>query len=147
MTADTLFSLANPLALAGWVLLMLSPLFPTVADRIAGYAIPVVLSVGYAAVVLVHWAGAPGGYGTLPNVMALFTSPWIALAGWAHYLAFDLFVGAWQVRQGRATGIPHLLVIPCLILTFLVGPVGLLVFLALRAVRARRIDRTTEAEA
>jgi hypothetical protein len=138
MTPDTLFALANPLALLGWVTLTLAPLAPRWADRIAGLAIPAILSVGYAAVVLAHWSSGTGGFDTLANVQALFTSPWIALAGWVHYLAFDLFVGAWQVRTARATGIPHLLVLPCLALTFLFGPAGLLAFLSLRAVMALR---------
>ena len=67
--------------------------------------------------------------------MPLFTSPEIALAGWVHYLAFDLFVGAWEVRTARREAIPHLLVLPCLVLTFLFGPVGFLLFLGLRAAR------------
>ena len=53
----------------------------------------------------------------------------LLLAGWVQYLAFDLFIGAWQVRDARTQGISHLLVIPCLLLTFLFGPAGLLHFL------------------
>ena len=67
--------------------------------------------------------------------MALFTSPEIALAGWVHYLAFDLLVGAWEVRTARREAIPHLLVLPCLVLTFLFGPAGFLLFLGIRAAR------------
>jgi hypothetical protein len=57
----------------------------------------------------------------------------LLLAGWLHYLAFDLFVGAWEVRTARAAAIPFLLVVPCLGLTFLFGPAGLLAFLVLAA--------------
>ena len=67
--------------------------------------------------------------------MALFTMPEIALAGWIHYLAFDLLVGAWEVRTARREGIAFLLVLPCLALTFLFGPAGFLAFSALRAAR------------
>ena len=66
--------------------------------------------------------------------MALFTQPEVALAGWLHYLAFDLFVGAWETRVGREERIPHLLVIPCLLLTFMFGPIGFVAFLALRMI-------------
>jgi hypothetical protein len=74
--------------------------------------------------------------------MRLFTQPGIALAGWIHYLAFDLFVGAWEVRDASRHGVPHRVVVPCLVLTFLLGPSGLLAYLALRGVRARtlRVD-------
>ena len=75
--------------------------------------------------------------------MALFTNPEIALAGWLHYLAFDLLIGAWEVRTARREAIPHLLVLPCLALTFLFGPAGFLPFLALRA--ARRLASPQEA--
>ena len=138
MTPDTLFAIANPLALLGWVVLALAPLAPRWADRIAGLAIPAALSVGYAAMVLAHWSSASGGFDTLANVQALFTSPWIALAGWVHYLAFDLLVGAWEVRTARAERIPHLLTLPCLALTFLFGPAGFVAFLALRTALATR---------
>lgn len=135
MQPDTLFQFSGPLALIGWAALVLAPLAPRFADRVAGLAIPALLSLGYTVLILVHWSGAPGGYDSLDSVMLLFTSPGIALAGWVHYLAFDLFVGAWEVRVARRERIPHLLVLPCLVLTFLFGPVGLVAFLALRFVR------------
>ena len=95
--------------------------------------VPVLLSVAYAGLVLAFWSRAPGGFGSLAEVMALFTMPEIALAGWIHYLAFDLLVGAWEVRTARREGIAFLLVLPCLALTFLFGPAGFLAFSALRA--------------
>jgi hypothetical protein len=55
-----------------------------------------------------------------------------------HYLAFDLFIGAWEVRDSQRMKIPHLLVVPCLLLTFVFGPVGLLMYLTLRGIRRRR---------
>lgn len=132
MTPDQMFQIANPLALAGWLALALSPLAPRAAQIVAGAAIPLVLSLGYAALVLAFWAGAEGGFGTLPQVQALFVQPEIALAGWLHYLAFDLFLGAWATRTARAEGIAHLLVLPCLALIFLFGPAGFLAFAILR---------------
>ena len=133
MTPDTLFQIANPLALAGWIVLALSPLAPRAADLVAGYAIPLALSVLYTALILAHWTSAEGGFDSLANVMRLFDFPGAALAGWVHFLAFDLFIGAWIIRRARAAKVPHVAVLPCLALTFLFGPIGLLCFLALRA--------------
>jgi ABA DEFICIENT 4-like len=82
-------------------------------------------------------AGSAGNFQTLAGVGALFDNRWLLLAGWVHYLAFDLFIGAWQVRDARVYGISHLLVIPCLILTFLFGPVGLLLYFLIRAAYRR----------
>lgn len=137
MQPDVLFQLSGPLAMAGWLALALSPLAPRLTQLAASLAIPVVLSLGYTALILANWSGAEGGFGSLSDVMLLFTNPAVALAGWLHYLAFDLFVGAWEVRTARREGIPHLLVLPCLVLTFLFGPIGLLVFLGLRLVHDR----------
>lgn len=132
MSPDVLFQIANPLAMIGWIVLAGSPLAPRVADIFAGYVIPLVLSVLYTALILAHWTSAEGGFDSLANVMRLFDFPGAALAGWVHYLAFDLFIGAWIVRRAREARVPHVTVLPCLVLTFLFGPIGLLSFLALR---------------
>ncbi len=134
----SLFQLTGPLAMLGWLSLTLAPLAPRLTDVVAAVAIPALLSVGYTALILVHWTSAPGGFDTLADVMALFTTPGVALAGWVHYLAFDLFVGAWITRTARTEGIPHLLILPCLVLTFLFGPAGFLAFTALRAAYAAK---------
>lgn len=141
MTPDAWFQIANPLALLGWVALIAAPFAPRLTNLIAAVILPLLLAVAYSALILAHWSGATGGYGSLPEVMALFTNPHIALAGWVHYLAFDLFVGAWAVRTARAEGIHHLLVLPHLALIFLFGPAGFLTFSAMRATLR---PRTTE---
>jgi len=130
---DALFQIANPVALLGWLALALSPLAPRLTQMVAGLAIPLALAVLYAALILAHWSTAPGGFGSLSQVMALFTSPPVALAGWVHYLAFDMLVGAWIARTAARESISHLLVLPCLALTFLFGPIGFLAFSTLRA--------------
>ncbi|HMQ57847.1 MAG TPA: ABA4-like family protein, partial [Rhizobiaceae bacterium] len=128
MNPDSLFQLANTTALGSWVVLLASPFASKLTDAISGYVIPLALSVVYTALILAFWSGAQGGFDTLDNVMLLFTSREVALAGWVHYLAFDLFVGAWEARTARRESIPFLLVVPCLVLTFLFGPIGLLAF-------------------
>ena len=137
MTPETVFEITNPLALLGWILLLFAPLMPKWSDRIAGYAIPAVLAAIYAVMLVSHAGEGEGGFGSLAEVMALFTVPGLVMAGWLHYLAFDLFIGAWEVRTARKEGIAHWMVIPCLALTLFAGPIGLLLFLAIRAVRNR----------
>jgi hypothetical protein len=143
MDVNLLFTCANLLALAGWALLLASPLIPTVADRLAGFALPLLLSVAYAGLVLAFWSRAGGGFGSLDDVAILFETPQLLLAGWLHYLAFDLLLGAWEVRTARHEGLPFLLVVPCLALTFLFGPAGYLAFMAVRAAfGSARLART-----
>jgi hypothetical protein len=137
MSPDSIFPIANMTAVAGWVALLASPFIPRLSDAIASSAIPLLLSVAYAGLILAFWNGAEGGFDTLANVELLFQTREMLLAGWLHYLAFDLFVGAWIARTARAEGVSFVLVAPCLVLTFLFGPVGFLIFSAIRAVRLR----------
>jgi len=69
-----------------------------------------------------------------------FGNPYVLTAGWIHYLAFDLFIGCWELRDSQRHGIAHWLVVPCLVLTFALGPVGLGLYLVLRSVRIRRFE-------
>lgn len=141
MTPAEIFQFANPLALAGWASLLASPWFPRAAQWVAGLAIPLVLAVVYTAMIMAWWSGLEGGFSSLAEVMTLFSQEQAVAAGWLHYLAFDLFVGAWIVRTARAEAIPFLPIIPCLALTFLFGPMGFFGFAALRAGRAATAGR------
>jgi hypothetical protein len=145
MSPEIIFQITNPLALVGWILLLFAPLIPKWSDRIAGYAIPALLALVYAVMLVTHAGEGEGGFGSLPEVMNLFTVPGLVMAGWLHYLAFDLFIGAWEVRTARKEGIAHWMVIPCLALTLFAGPIGLLLFLALRAVVKRTKSEPTPA--
>ena len=71
------------------------------------------------------------------GVAALFANPWLLLAGWIHYLAFDLLVGTWEARDARERGVHHLALVPCLFLTFMFGPAGWLTYLGVRMLSAR----------
>jgi hypothetical protein len=137
MSPDLLFAIANPVAAVGWVALLASPWLPALAQRIAGLIVPGVLAIAYAGLVLAFWSGAAGGFDTLANVARLFETRELLLAGWLHYLAFDLVVGAWIVRTARAEAIAFWFVVPCLALTFLLGPIGFLAFTLARALRHR----------
>ena len=136
---EALFSLASTAVLPGWLLLAFLPRWRHTARLVCAVVIPGLLAVLYAAVIAARWGGAEGGFSSLADVQKLFADPWLLIAGWVHYLAFDLFVGAWEVRDAQRLRIPHLLVLPCLVLTFLFGPVGLLVYGIVRAVRTRRV--------
>jgi hypothetical protein len=128
MTAENLFSIANPVALIGWLILVAGIALnnPLLRDRIAGLYIPLGLAVTYTALIAVFWWRAPGGFDSLPNVQRLFTSPWIALAGWVHYLAYDLFIAALLARRIMERKLSRLFLVPILPLAFLFGPAGFL---------------------
>jgi hypothetical protein len=140
MTPDALFSILNLTALSGWILLITLPRFHVVADLVTAAIIPALLAVVYASILATMWGQGEGGFSSLTGVAQLFANRWLLLAGWTHYLAFDLLVGSWEVRDARRLGIPHLLVVPCLVLTFLFGPVGWLLYMALRAARGHGVS-------
>ena len=130
------FSLTGPLVLAAWAGLILSlfvkPVRP-IAWPAAQFAVPAILAALYVPLI---WSGfgeaQGGGYGSIDEIRALFASDSALVAGWFHYLAFDLFVGSWIVRDGIERNVPRLLILLCLPLAFLFGPAGLLLFLLMR---------------
>jgi hypothetical protein len=137
MSPDQLFSICNSTALLGWLVLVVAGRKRWAAPLITGLILPLLFGVIYTALVIENWGRTPGGFGSLAAVAALFSNPWMLLAGWIHYLAFDLFIGSWEVRDAKENGIPHLLVIPSLGLTFLFGPAGLVLYFLTRAAVTR----------
>ncbi len=145
MSPETVFALSNGLALLSWLALIASPASASWTRwvwRICGRAVPLLLSVGYLLMFALHWRGQ-GGFGSPAEVRALFDVPGLLVAGWLHYLAFDLFVGVWIAERSQRIGLPHLATVPMLILTFMLGPVGFLCFMAVRAWRRRQTHSLT----
>jgi Domain of unknown function (DUF4281) len=129
---DQIFSIANFAALCCWLLLIVFPGKPWVSHVVSGVVVPAAFAALYSIIIAIHFAGSSGGFSSLADVARLFSHPWLLLAGWIHYLAFDLLVGGWEVRDARERGIRQLFVVPCLILTFLFGPAGWLLYLGVR---------------
>src|SRR6185503_16764107 len=84
MTPDQIFTAANLLALAGWVLLALLPGRRWVSTAIVAVVIPALLAVVYIGILATQWGGADGGFGSLAQVSQLFANQWLLLAGWVH---------------------------------------------------------------
>lgn len=138
MTPDTVFTICNTGVLPAWLLLVLAPAWKWTHRVVHSAWIPLLLGIVYAGAFATNTVAPEGaGFGSLAGVMLLFTSPHAVLAGWVHYLVFDLFVGAWEVRDAQRRGISHWLVVPCLALTLMLGPLGLLAYLTLRGALKR----------
>ena len=130
MSPDTIYILANVLAFGGWIALLLSVYLSETVSLFASRVVPVVLAVVYTVLMFSLLPFKGGGFESLTSLAKLFAQPEIALAGWIHYLVFDLFIGAWQVQTAKRDKLPKLLIVPALLLTMLLGPLGLLFFLA-----------------
>lgn len=140
MTPETIFSIVNTVALLTWIFLAVLPRWRW-TQIIVNDVIIILLSVTYLVVVVAYFGRAEGGFDSLANVMKLFSYKEVVLAGWIHYLAFDLFVGSWEVRDAQEKGVSHWFVLPCLFLTFMLGPIGLLLYCGIRLVAARKTPR------
>jgi len=73
-----------------------------------------------------------GSFDSIANLKLLFEDDLAVLAGWIHYLVFDLFVGMWICRDSIQRNISKWWILPCLIFTFMLGPVGLLLYFIIR---------------
>ena len=135
MSPEQAFSILNLLTAAAWLPLVFLPRRPWAVRRVP-VLMPAVLALVYTIIVVSTLPWSEGSFSSLSGVRALFGDPWILLAGWTHYLAFDLFVGGWEVRDAQQRGISHVFVVPVLVLTFLVGPAGLLLYLIVRRLAA-----------
>ena len=131
MSAEELFPLCNFFVLPGWLLLAIAPRWKG-TQIISSMVIPLTLAVVYLVLLISQFSVLEGGFSSLSGVARLFENPYALLAGWIHYLAFDLFIGSWEVRDARRLEIHHGLVLPCLVVTFLFGPIGLLLYFGVR---------------
>ena len=128
LALESIFSVANTTALVSWVVLILLPR-ALVLRRLVQVLAVGGLCVAYAVLVqLFFFSVQGGGFSTLAAVQRLFEVPEVALAGWIHYLAFDLFVGLWIAQRADAMGLSRWLQAPLLVVTFMFGPIGLMVF-------------------
>ena len=141
MSADLIFSICNTLVLPAWALLIFLPRWKWTLAIICSGIVPFFLALVYLGLLLsqVGNLGEGGSFNSLEGVMILFANPYAMAAGWVHYLAFDLLIGSWEVRDSQKLDIPHWQVIPCLILTFVLGPVGLGLYFILRSVSKKQI--------
>lgn len=144
LSAPALFGASGPVAMLGWLALAALPRRLAWRRTLAGTVAPLLLAVAYAGLIAAGWSRAEGGFDTFEAVKELFTSDLALLAGWLHYLAFDLLIGCHIDERAERAGIPRLAVVPAFVLTFLFGPAGWLLFrvqewITLRS-RARRAD-------
>jgi len=139
MSPEAIFKLCSTIAMIGWLILILASPLWFHFDRFVLGVIITLFCIVY--VWLISQSFSPqdtSKFGTLDGVMELFQNKTIVTAGWVHYLAFDLMTGIWIKRNSVKYGITHWLIIPCLFFTFMLGPIGLLLYLIVRIFYTRR---------
>ena len=136
MSFEQGFSLASTVAMVGWVALLLLPRWPLLVSTLR-FGVIGLLSIAYVTLIMVYFFRVEGGgFGSITEVRQLFLSDGGLLAGWIHYLAFDLFVGLWIADRADRAALGRLIQAPILIATFMFGPLGLLMFYATRGAQA-----------
>jgi hypothetical protein len=145
MSDEQLFLLANFSVIPAWLLLAAAPRWAWTQRIVHSALYPALLGSAYALGFLAAGSFSAGsesdaGIGSLAAISAAFANPRTLLVGWLHYLVFDLFVGAWEARDAQRYGVPHWLLLPCLLVTFMAGPMGLLLYLAIRCARTRGVS-------
>lgn len=149
---DSIFGFTNIVALVAWALLLLGPRGPNTMAMILYLGVGLLCLTYLALIVGFHldWLDPNRLLGTPPpnfldyNVAGLrnlFMSDGGLVLGWTHYLAFDLFVGQWVAKDADHKGFSRIVQVPFLLLIFMVGPVGFLVWLIVRDRRARKLAK------
>jgi len=139
MSPDAIFQTCSTIAMAGWLVLLIFSPFWSSFDKFLIAIIITLFAIVYAW--LIFQVFSPGDFekfGSLNGVMELFTNKTAVTAGWVHYLAFDLLTGIWIKKNAQKYNIHHLILVPCLLLTFMLGPIGLLLYLLVRSIKTKQ---------
>ncbi len=142
ISADDLYLALNYGVMPFWALIIFVPFLKITDTLVHSVLAPIVLGVTYTWLLanvmggVVHMPEG-AGFASLDALMKTFSMKEAVVAGWAHYIVFDLFVGAWIARDAQRVGLNQFIVAPSLLLTFLVGPIGLLSYLMLRGITGR----------
>ncbi|HEU5166949.1 MAG TPA: ABA4-like family protein [Chitinophagaceae bacterium] len=139
MSPDSVFQTCSTIAMVGWlVLLIISPFWSSFDKFLIGIIITLFAIVYLWLIFQIFGPGDFEKFGSLNGVMELFTNKTAVTAGWVHYLAFDLLTGIWIKKNAQKYNIHHLILIPCLLFTFMLGPIGLLLYLLVRLIKTKQ---------
>jgi hypothetical protein len=132
MSPSSIFQICNTIAMLGWIVLIAMPFWLRSDHFIIGIIVTLFCIV-YAWLIFSNFHFDDfRKFNTVEGVMQLFTQRQVVVAGWIHYLAFDLMTGLFIRHNALKHGISHWLLIPCFFFTFMLGPIGLLLYLLIR---------------
>lgn len=139
MSTSDVFQIVNTIVLPAWLILIF---FPGKSWRNPViYTFSAVMAIVYAVYVISGLGDFDmESFSELEGIKAMFTSDEAVLTGWVHYLVFDLLVGNWILNQSQKHNINHFLIIPCLLLCFMFGPVGYLVYFVIKGIKTKQLS-------
>lgn len=142
ITPAVLFKFYNAFAFTGWLFLWILPGRKITRLLVLNGVWPLMMAISYTVLIIGGISlseGAPD-FGSVQGVMKIFSSEWGVLTGWIHYLCFDLLIGSWIVTDARKRQISHWLILVPLFFTFMLGPVGFLMYWLIRFIRVKKTD-------
>lgn len=147
MTAQQAFSFGNLWIMPFWFLMIFAPRWRFTERFIGGslgmiaFLVPAVL---YGILIIPQLSGLGPMLANpqLNQLAAALGTPEGMAVGWLHFLAFDLFIGRWIYLDARQRNVSAWWVSPTLFLTLMVGPVGLIAYLVVRAFCGKQDEST-----
>ena len=79
-------------------------------------------------------------YLSISNLSDLFSNNLFLMLFWIHFVSINLFVGGWVVKDSQKFNINKILVAFPLIITYLIGPLGLFIYWLIRIFYAKSIN-------
>ena len=145
LTYENIFYIANIGVIPCWFLLIVSPNHIITKFFVKSLVIPLMLSTAYIFIVYQIYVTENifevfNIYLGLNELYALFSNEAFLLIFWLHFLSINLFVGNWIANDGRIYMVSKFLVVIALILTYLTGPVGLVVYWFFRILYSKKIN-------
>ena len=143
MTYETIFNIYNTGILIFWLLLLVFPKSKLTQKMTDFPWIPLVIAFGY-----IYFLGTsdsifPVDFSSLSGLTEMFqnSNPRGVAAGWLHYLAFDFWVGCWILRDSQKKGVKHAFIIFPMLFTFMLGPVGVIIYTLVLAFQKKLIKK------
>ena len=127
---ELLFNICNITILIVWAAILFFPRTSFSKLLISFPWIPLGISFLYIYFIIIYGGLADADFSSLDGILSLFkkATPESAAAGWLHYLAFDFWVATWIIRHSKKHEIKHIFIIVPLLFTFMMGPVGILIY-------------------
>jgi len=127
---NLIFNFCNILILIAWGAIIITPQKKISRILISYPWIPLTLSFFYIYFIIISGGLMEADFSSLNGIVTLFknATPESAAAGWLHYLAFDFWVGTWIIKHSRKEKISNKIIVLPLLLTFILGPVGILAY-------------------
>ena len=76
----------------------------------------------------------------IDNISNLFSDKTFLMMFWIHFISINLFTGGWIVKDSQKFSINKILLIIPLLITYLIGPLGIFVYWLIRIFHAKRIN-------